>query len=123
MSSLFFKQSSAINHDVGSLNYNNSMLVSYLNINSYRNKHEHFKDQILPGNLDIFCITETKLDASFPDAQFAIENYRMFRCDKTKHAGGLLAHVRSDIPCRRLSDFSTQHVELLLLELNRNLHK
>ena len=38
--------------------------------------------------LDILMISETKLDDSFPEAQFYIEGFRApFRLDRNKHGG------------------------------------
>ena len=48
--------------------------------------------------LDILMISETKLDDSFPEAQFYIEGFRTpFRLDCNKHCGGILLHVRNNI--------------------------
>ena len=106
----------------GDLNIN--CIIGYININSYRYKYESLKDLVLPSNLDIFCVAETKLNASFPDAQFAFPNFRMFRKDKTEHAGGLLAYIRSDIPCRGLSDIQgSDSFELLPIEITLSKHK
>ena len=51
----------------------NKLLVGHLNVDSYRNKMDlqHFFD----GNTDIFLLSETKLDVSFPNAQFYIKGY------------------------------------------------
>ena len=49
--------------------YNHSnIIVSYLNINSIRNKLDDLK-LIIDENVDILCIAETKTDESFPTAQ------------------------------------------------------
>ena len=47
--------------------------VGYLNINSLRNKIISLREILLKAPIDILCIDETKLDDSFPDAQFLIE--------------------------------------------------
>ena len=39
---------------------------------------------------DILTIQETKLDKSFPDSQFAIDGYNMFRRDRKKGGGGII---------------------------------
>ena len=40
--------------------------------------------------MDLLCIDETKLDASFPNAQFHIEGYQYppFRRDRGENGGG-----------------------------------
>ena len=76
---------------------------AYLNINSVRNKFENFK-KIINGNVNIFTITETKLDGSFPTSQFKLEGYYSRFClDITKQSGGLLVYIKSLIPSRQLS--------------------
>ena len=46
-------------------------------------------------------ISESKLENSFPDGQFLIEGYSApFRLDQNKHAGGIMLHVRNDIPTK-----------------------
>ena len=43
------------------------------------------------GKLDIFLISETKIDSSFPDAQFSNEGYfNPYRKDRCLGSGGLL---------------------------------
>ena len=75
----------------------------YLNINSVRNK---FTDSqiIINGNVDIVSIAETKLDASFPSAQFTIEEYHTpYHLNINIKSGGILVYVKSSIPSRFLS--------------------
>ena len=56
--------------------------------------------------LDILMISETKLDDSFPEAQFYIEGFRTpFRLDRNKHGGGILLYVRNNINAILLTDY------------------
>ena len=48
------------------------LILGHLNINLIRNKFEAVKFTI-DNNIDIFLISETKLDDSFPTAQFLIK--------------------------------------------------
>ena len=50
------------------------MILRHLNINSIRNKFEALKF-IIDNNIDIFLISETKLEDSFPTAQFLIKGF------------------------------------------------
>ena len=49
-----------------------NVIITYLYINSIRNKFRDL-DEIVDGNIDIFCISETKLDESFPNNQFVYQ--------------------------------------------------
>ena len=51
------------------INNINCLIIGQLNINSLRNKSEQLSTMI-NGNIDIFMISETKLDETFPVAVF-----------------------------------------------------
>ena len=49
-------------------------------------------------------LTETKIDASFPNSQFIIDGYSPpFRCYRNRF-GGVLIYIRDDIPSKELSE-------------------
>ena len=79
------------------------MIIAQLNINSLRNKFDSLV-QMLHNNLDILLISETKIDSSFPTAQFQIEGYTTYSLDRNANGGGM-----EDIPSTLLnSDMSTE---------------
>ena len=48
--------------------------------------------------LAVLMITETKLDDSFPEQQFHIEDFNIpSRLDRNRHGGGLLLYVHNNI--------------------------
>ena len=54
---------------------------------------------IVAINLDIFLVSESKIDDSFPVAQFSHEGYcKPYRKDGTIWGGGLLMLVNENIP-------------------------
>ena len=67
--------------------YNKNPTIGYLNINSLRYKIISLRELLLKAPIEILCIDETKLDDSFPDAQFIIENYHFppFRKDRKEN--------------------------------------
>ena len=73
------------------------------------------------GNLvDVLSIAETKLDQTFPNAQFKLQNFKApYRLDVSDRSGGLLTYVRSDIPSRRLCEFKfPEDIQIIPVELN-----
>ena len=70
-----------------------NLIMGHLNINLLRNKFESIKSIISP-NFDIFLVSGTKLDESFPDNQFSIRGYRMFRQDRNCFEGGFCIYVK-----------------------------
>ena len=57
-------------------------------------------EELIKDKIDIFLISETKLDSSFPSKKFVIKGYSPpFRLERNQNGGGLLIYVREDIPC------------------------
>ena len=50
--------------------------------------------------VDICLFYETTLDETFPNQQFKIHGYKMYRRDRKKHGGGVLCFVNENIPCK-----------------------
>ena len=65
-------------------------MIAYLNINSLKNKINYVRELLSKAPIDLLCIDETKLDSSFPDAQFKIDDYHFppFRRDRDINGGG-----------------------------------
>ena len=64
--------------------------LGYLNINLIRNKFDGLKF-VIDNKIDIFLISEAKLDDSFPTVQFLFEGFGTpYRHDKIYKGGGLL---------------------------------
>ena len=51
------------------------VVLATLNINSWRNKFTS-RMELVSGNIDILVIEETKIDSTFPEAQFCIPGYK-----------------------------------------------
>ena len=71
-----------------------NLIFSYLNINSIRNKLSDLQ-QVICDSVDILTIAETKIDYSFPTAQFRLANYYTpYRLDISNKSGGILVYIR-----------------------------
>ena len=97
----------------------NRIIIAHLNINSIRNKIDMLSD-IVTDKIDILCITETKIDDTFPLSNLLIAGFSPpYRLDRTSNGGGLLAYVRSDIPSKVLKSFPVPNgMECLFFEIN-----
>ena len=95
------------------------LIIGHLNVNSLRNKFEML-EELIKDKIDIFLISETKLDSSFPSGQFVIKGYSTpFRLDRNQNGGGLLLYVREDIPCKILKEYTPEKpIENLFVEIN-----
>ena len=99
------------------------LILGHTNINSIRNKFEALKF-IIDNNLDMFLISETKLDDSFPTVQFLIKGFSApYRFDRNSKGGGLLLYIREDIPSKILTYSSNCDIETLLVEINLSKRK
>ena len=95
----------------------NKLTFGHLNINSLRNKFDQLT-KMVKGFVEIFLISESKLDDNFPEGQFIIDGYHApFRFDWYGNGGGLLLYVREDIPAKVLhSDAESFYAEIILLK-------
>ena len=99
------------------------LILGHLNINSIQNKFEALKF-IIGNNIDILLISETKLDDSFPSAQFLIKGFSApYRFDRNSKGGGLLFYISEYIPSKILTYSSNCDIETLLVEINRRNRK
>ena len=98
---------------------NNKIIIGNLNINSICNKFDALKT-FIPGNIDIFVVTETKLDASFETGQFCIEGFnKPYRLDRNRNGGGILIYIREGIPTRLLNVHTFPYdIEGIFVEIN-----
>ena len=74
---------------------------------------------MLDKNIDIFLISETKLDNTCPSAQFKIVGFTTpYRYDRNDKEGGLLLFIREDISSSLLQCKSQCNIESLSVEIS-----
>ena len=93
----------------------NRLIIAQLNINSLRNKFDSLV-QIFDYNIDILLVSETKIDSSFPSAQFYIDRYTIFRRDRNSNGGGMILYIKDDIPANILN--TNASIESFYVEIN-----
>ena len=101
------------------LKYSKNIIFSHLNINSIRNKFDSVRAAILKY-VDIFIAAETKINESFPTAQFTNDRFhKPLRLDATDKSGGLLVYVRSYLLLCQLTKHEIfSDIQALVLEIN-----
>ena len=74
----------------------------------------------MSGCLDVFIISETKIDDSFPVAQFFYEGPSMPHWkDRVLGGGGLPMYINDSIPSRKLQEHTTpDDIEIVWVEIN-----
>ena len=81
----------------------NRLVIGHPNINSLRNKFDSLK-LFAKDSLDVFMISETKLDEIFPKGQFLMDEFTpSYKTDRNRNGGDIAPYVREDIPSRQIS--------------------
>ena len=94
------------------------VIIGHLNINSFWNKYEMLSEFI--ENFKIFLVSETKLDDAFPDKQFRINGFTIFRCDCNRYRGSLMLYVHEEISCKPLKlPLFDLNIEIIGLEFHQ----
>ena len=83
----------------------NRLIIGHLNVNSLGNKFGML-EELIKDKIEIFLISETKLDSSFPRGQFVIKGCSTpFRIE--------------DIPCKILKECTPEKpIEKFFVEIN-----
>ena len=97
-----------------------NMVIAHYNINSIRRKFVEIAPLLYEQCIDIFALAETKLDDSFPCAQFEVQNYRLHRQDRNGKGGGIMVYVSDCIPHRIIKDSTGFHegTEYMTIEVS-----
>jgi len=95
--------------------------IGYLNINTLQNKIVDLRSIAQDIDFTFLAVAETKLNDSYPSAQFFMEGYynpHEFRRDRPYNSGGgLLIYIRKGIPCKRLRKFEHPDIEAIIVEI------
>ena len=98
--------------------HNKDLLIAHLNINSIQNKFEELTEIIKKINAHIMIISETKINASYPNAQFKMPGYSFYRSDRKKGGGGILALISTSVVNTRLKpDKHYKTLEIIAFEV------
>ena len=92
-------------------------IIANLNVNSLPSKFKEIKEWLTNKAFDILSIQETKIDRSFPNSQFYVNGYKLFRRDRTKGGGGLAVFIRDNIAATCKKGITTS-LESLLFDLH-----
>ena len=102
----------------------NKIIIENLNIHSLPNKFEQLKD-IVMQYIGILVLTESKLDDTFPTAQFLVNGFsEPYRLDRNRNGEGVMIYIREDIPSKRLDKHVFPYdMEGLFVDLNLRKYK
>ena len=101
------------------IKFHNNPLLGYLSIKSLRNKVTDLRIIFKGLSLDYFVLSGTKLDESFPTAQFTLEGYEIrSRKDSDKYGGGLIEFVKNGFICKTIPEYTSDKLECICSEFS-----
>ena len=96
-----------------------NVIIGHLNINSIRNKFE-LLSFLIDGKVDIFLISETKIDRTFATSQFLMSGYsNVYRLDQNDKGEGIMLFATGNLTTFPVSGFCVpEKTEIFCVELN-----
>lgn len=102
----------------------NGLHVCHLNAQSLRNKMDELRYIFECSTVHIICVSETWFLPDLPDALFHLKGYRLFRADRSNHAGGVAIYVKNGLCCTTVTkSASVSSLEYLIIELKSGSNK
>ena len=75
----------------------NKVIIGKLNTNYIGNNSEQLKETVLKY-IDILVVTETKVDETFFESLFLMDDFsKPYRLDRNKNGGGIMIFIRNTI--------------------------
>jgi exonuclease III len=90
--------------------------IFYANCKSLENKYNELNLILLHEKYDIFTGTETWFDSSIPLSRIN-NNYNVFRRDRNRNGGGIIAAIDEKYKCMRRVDLESNILETLWIEI------
>ena len=75
------------------LNNSRNIILSHININSLRNKFSELVIILKEKLVDILIVSEVKLDETYTNELFKVDDYCVYRQDNTARSGGIIVYV------------------------------
>lgn len=100
------------------MRYANNLKLGHLNVNSIGGfKLFEIKNMLTNNLLDIFVLSETKIDDTYPDSQYYVKGYKLYRQDRTNFGGGLIIYARCDLLTKRIENIRAAGLESITVEV------
>ena len=81
---------------------NRTSWMFHLNMSSLQNKFDELKLLNDKMKSQIIFLSEKKIDISYPNSQFTLTGYNMYRKDREKGGVGMIAYFDSSLPSKDL---------------------
>ena len=79
-----------------------NLLLCHLNVNSIQNKIDELSELMRSFQCQIMALSETKIDSTYPNKQFQMQGYKIFRKDRKAKGGGVMLYIAEELKPRKL---------------------
>lgn len=91
----------------------------YTNSNGLRNKINELRIQAESDKYDVICVTETMFNSDILEPEISIQNYNVFRVDRSEgHGGGSCIYIRNTISAEHDTKFKLNDCLSTLITLD-----
>ncbi len=97
-------------------------IINYMlrnNARSVMNKRDDLKALLSAHQPDIVAVTETFLDEEINDPEIVSNSYTVFRRDRNRHGGGVMALVKDSVSATHRADLENSS-ELIWIEISHS---
>jgi hypothetical protein len=63
------------------------------------------------GSIDVFAVTESKVDSGISDSELSINRYRLVRRDRNRHDGGIAVYIKDKFQLKNVQQH--ENIEVL----------
>ena len=103
---------------------NQGIHIFHLNIHYLYPKFDEIKMLVHNhSEIDIMCLGETFLNENFSDNEFQLNNYNLFRRDRSTNGGGIVCYVKCKYHCTQRHDLERDNIEAIWLEVRHSKQK
>ena len=93
------------------------MKFAHVNIGTLPGHYAEVKVLLQKTALDVFAVTESRLDCTIPDGKVCPDGYTCFRTDRNRNGGGCAVFVKNKWPCKRRPDLESESIEMVCVEI------
>ena len=93
--------------------------IANLNITSLIKNIDQFRLYLEKQKFDVFCINETRLDATVPNHEVGINGYELVRKDRNRNGGGVAIYLRNSINYKVKEELMSCDLEIITVEISK----
>ena len=93
------------------------MKFAHVNITTLSGHYADAEVLMEKAALDVFAVTESRLDCTLLDSKICPSGYTCYRKDRNRNGGGCAVFVRSKWPSKRRSDLESNSLEMVCEEI------